>query len=185
MVRLENVNIVIGVKFNKLTVYEEINQNTKTQNTIWKCKCDCGNFKNVSKRNLINNRVKSCGCLHSKYNNPKITSARRIFKYYRDGNLTFDEFIILSQYNCFYCGSPPSNKNNSAKDDKKSSKYAKENGDFIYNGLDRIDSSKLHNKDNVVPCCKQCNVSKRERSFEVYINWIEKLYKNLINKKIF
>jgi len=34
-------------------------------NPMWKCKCDCGNFKNVSSKYIINKRIKSCGCLRN------------------------------------------------------------------------------------------------------------------------
>ena len=30
---------------------------------IWECKCSCGNIKNVKSSLLLNNKIKSCGCL--------------------------------------------------------------------------------------------------------------------------
>lgn len=47
-------------KFNLLTVISKIEGSSPVK---WKCKCDCGNFCEVSGNNLRNNHTKSCGCL--------------------------------------------------------------------------------------------------------------------------
>lgn len=107
----------------------------------------------------------------NKSKDPIKSSAKRIFRRYSDGNLTFDIFFKLSQENCTYCQQPPSNLYNCSKDSKFSSQYQKDNGNFVYNGLDRIDSNLPHNIDNVVPCCKYCNYAKRERSIEEFKAW--------------
>lgn len=49
-----------GMKFGRLTVVERLNR----PNSIYKCKCECGNEKNVAKNNLLSGRTISCGCLH-------------------------------------------------------------------------------------------------------------------------
>ena len=33
------------------------------KHTAWKCKCECGNLKQVDAYHLKNNEIKSCGCL--------------------------------------------------------------------------------------------------------------------------
>ena len=53
-----------GQKFNQLTVVERVKSNSSTR---WKCKCDCGNFTEVTSANLKNGAVKSCGCLRHKH----------------------------------------------------------------------------------------------------------------------
>lgn len=50
-------------KFNRLTVIEEVGRDKLNGSIIWKCKCDCGNIKEVSAHNLKNNSIQSCGCL--------------------------------------------------------------------------------------------------------------------------
>jgi len=171
--------------FGYLTVLEKAN-NIKTK-TSWLCKCICNKTKIVTTDKLVSNKIKSCGCKQrkpSKYkkkHNPHISSAKTVFnKNYSDSNLTFEQFLDLSTKNCYYCNSPPLNKQNSST--KKSSTFSKENGTFIYNGLDRIDNSKPHSIDNVVTCCKYCNYSKRERSIEEFKSWIINVYNNFINK---
>jgi hypothetical protein len=182
-----------GKKFNRLLIID-FSEN-KNNRTAWICKCDCGNIKTVNSSKLISGHTKSCGCLNDEKRSvkaksmflkrtryhPSITSARRIWKkVYSDGNLTFEQFLELSQKNCYYCNAEPSNIKNSAMEDKKSSKFAKENGQFKYNGLDRIDNNLGHDYNNCVPCCKWCNYSKRDRSLEDFKNWIVTIYNHLL-----
>ena len=50
---------ITGLKFGKL---EALYKNGKRNNNIiWRCKCDCGNEKDVSCTNLVRNVTKSCG----------------------------------------------------------------------------------------------------------------------------
>jgi len=59
-----------GMKFGRLTVIE-VNENSKFRNnkkirpSMWKykCVCDCGNTKSISKDSLVGDHTKSCGCL--------------------------------------------------------------------------------------------------------------------------
>jgi len=185
-----------GQKFNRLTV---ISLAKETERVCWNCVCDCGKKIIVSSSHLKTNHTKSCGCLNLekmkershklyannyKYDSPSIATAKKIFdKTYNDGDLKFENFLKLSQLNCYYCNCKPNNKQNSAIDDKKASKFAKENGDFIYNGLDRVDNLQPHNINNVVTCCKWCNYSKRNNTLEEFLIWINKVYKfNFENK---
>jgi hypothetical protein len=97
---------------------------------------------------------------------PQIISAKRVYHRYQDGNLLFDEFIKLSQINCRYCGAGPSNTTNwyisCIKGKPNTSQNLIDNGNFTYNGLDRIDNTKSHYTDNVVPCCFNCNRAKND-----------------------
>jgi hypothetical protein len=100
---------------------------------------------------------------------------------YSDGDLTIEQFYQLSQMNCYYCGSELLNHRNEAANHSKSmkrSKYAIDTGNFVFNGLDRIDSNQKHNWNNVVPCCKNCNWAKNDLSLYDFLLWIEKLRTN-------
>ena len=61
---------MIGKKFNLLTVIERVeDQIIKTTGqhcAMYRCRCDCGNYKNVRESNLLHGGVKSCGCKRSK-----------------------------------------------------------------------------------------------------------------------
>lgn len=54
---------MIGKKFGKLTVLEELLERDKFGNKMYKCMCDCGNFINVRGACLRVGNNKSCGCL--------------------------------------------------------------------------------------------------------------------------
>lgn len=57
----DNYNLV-GKRFNHLVVTEAL-KSRSCGSRVWKCKCDCGNFHNVTTHNLISGNVKSCGCI--------------------------------------------------------------------------------------------------------------------------
>ena len=40
-----------------------MNPNSNQQNRFWLCQCDCGIRKVINYKYLINEKVKSCGCL--------------------------------------------------------------------------------------------------------------------------
>lgn len=51
-------------KIDRLLVTELLEDNGNNTNTIYLCKCDCGNTKQYSHSSLMSGRVKSCGCLN-------------------------------------------------------------------------------------------------------------------------
>lgn len=57
-----DVNDIVGNKYNKLTVVSYLKRVDSRR--IYLCQCECGNFKEVSRGALLQNKVKSCGCLH-------------------------------------------------------------------------------------------------------------------------
>ena len=57
-----------GKKFGKLTALEivdHVKRNGKSIAPIWRCKCDCGGYKNVMSSKLTSLEIISCGCLMS------------------------------------------------------------------------------------------------------------------------
>lgn len=50
-----------GLRTGNLLVEERVGLN-KWGNVIWKCKCDCGNFKNYPSGKIVSGRVTNCGC---------------------------------------------------------------------------------------------------------------------------
>ena len=53
---------IIGCRFGRLIVVERV-ENTAYNKAQFKCKCDCGNYKNVAAKSLRSGATKSCGCL--------------------------------------------------------------------------------------------------------------------------
>lgn len=193
----------LNKKFNRLTILRESEKKGKRR--FFLCLCECGTYKDIPGDYVVSGRTKSCGCLQKeiaikrfkKINLKKqkemteesviLTSAKQIFnKNYSDGNLLFEDFLLMTQKDCHYCGAPPSNKNHVAfshtgkprsKRHKGSYYYKFPDAFFIYNGLDRIDSSLLHDKENLVPCCSTCNTMKMDSSYKDFLLRIEKIYK--------
>jgi len=55
---------LIGKKFGRLIVLDYYKKGNTTRNTLYLCKCSCGNIKIVSQKELLSGKTKSCGCLH-------------------------------------------------------------------------------------------------------------------------
>ena len=173
-----------GIRFGRLTVIKKDGVHRKpcgTTQSKYLCKCDCGTEISVLMQNLKNGNTKSCGCLSADIKEQKKLPENRgvinqiilgYKRHARDRNLCWKldyeqvKEIILSQ--CYYCGTERSNI--------KITKNCK-NG-FAYNGIDRIDSSKGYEIDNVVPCCKICNVAKLNMSQKEFVLWIQKAAKH-------
>ena len=73
--------------------------------------------------------------------------------------LSDEEFTTLFQSPCFYCGDCS-----------------------VLNGVDRKDSSLGYTRNNVLPCCKACNVAKNKTPFSEFCAWIAKAAAHLQNK---
>lgn len=192
---------LIGKKFGKLTVksfsgFVISKRKNRAEETIrtWNCLCDCGSNKIVIRRecNIIYGKG-SCGCnlsahlkkIHVGNINPN-AAFDCVFDIYkrsakvnnRDFNLSSEEFKKLTSDNCFYCGEKPSK----IKDGYKNIKY--KNSVYIWNGIDRVDSTKGYIKSNCVTCCSKCNVAKKDMSFDDFISWVNKIYNNLKDNNI-
>lgn len=188
-----------GKVFGRLTVLSFAGYND-SEKRIWNCKCECGNEIIAIGQDLASKHKRSCNCLRnelggqrvSKYSmenrkyTPEIATMMDVFVSYQydDGDLTPEIFYEMTQQNCFYCDAKPSNKANRGKR-KSASQYVRDNAEFIYNGLDRINSNLPHNFDNCVPCCKKCNLAKRNRDVFDFINQISKIYNKCNNKDIY
>jgi len=59
---MKKINLV-GHKFFRWIVVSEAPSVKKE--THWLCRCDCGQSRSVSGRNLMNGKTRSCGCLNS------------------------------------------------------------------------------------------------------------------------
>lgn len=166
-----------GKRFGKLVA---ISLTKKKNRTAWFCQCDCGGHKIVSTQNLVGGFTKSCGCIRPY---PKGKAAfNQLFNGYRKGaknrGLEFElkekEFKQITSQNCYYCGSPP-------KQSVTESMSHDLHGDYIHNGVDRIDNKKGYTIDNCVTCCKDCNFFKRTLSSEEFIGRIRKIYNHLFS----
>lgn len=82
-------------------------------------------------------------------------------------DLTFEEFVNISKMNCHYCGIEPS-----------PTRGHREWSQTIFtNGIDRIDPSMGYLRSNVVPCCKDCNIAKLDKTEEEFFSWLRRIAK--------
>ena len=56
---------IAGMKFGRLTAIKKVGTkgNGKGSKSIWLCRCDCGNEKEILRNSLVSGTTKSCGCL--------------------------------------------------------------------------------------------------------------------------
>lgn len=76
----------------------------------------------------------------------------------RSKNLEFKidlEFVRqLTSESCHYCGTPP----------------------ILYHGMDRRDNTSGYIEQNVVACCRTCNVAKSTMTEQEFRTWINNVY---------
>lgn len=187
------IQSLIGQRFGKLDVIrfvgKYVSPSGKSHGTLWECQCDCGNIKIVHGSSLRMKNTKSCGCGRRRRGevlmlgkHPKITlpegigSLKSLYRSYKfeakyrdlDFDLSLDEFSIMTKQNCFYCGIIPS----------KLTRYKQANGQYTYNGVDRVDNSRGYYVDNCVACCETCNRAKRTMSVDEFYSWIDRVFRN-------
>ena len=96
---------------------------------------------------------------------PKVFEDKRGYFF----ELTKEEFKILTSSDCYYCGQNPNQLHNTNKN--------KFNGNYIHNGVDRVDNSKGYIINNCVACCWKCNKMKGSWTQEEFINHCKKIAK--------
>ena len=71
----DKLNYLVGQRFGKLVVESRTNERVNGS-VVWKCKCDCGKYKNVPTHLLQSNHTQSCGCLVREVQGNDITNQR-------------------------------------------------------------------------------------------------------------
>jgi hypothetical protein len=198
MIKVKVKHDITGEQFDRLIVVNRANDILRSQKMLatWNCLCKCGNVVIAPTCALVTGNTRSCGCFKSEINgknakklnklrikhDPITFSAKEVwFATYKEvGGISFDDFYVMSQQNCFYCGIIPGTSYNWFKNRPNSYAHNIQNVYFLYNGLDRIDSNiKVHTKENVVACCPICNRAKSNKSFSDFVGYIS----NIVNVK--
>lgn len=60
---MPRIKDLTGKRFGRLIVIKYTGKTDKRHNTLWLCKCDCGNITEANSYKLKNGEIKSCGCL--------------------------------------------------------------------------------------------------------------------------
>lgn len=79
---------MIGKRFGKLTVVEISNSISKEKRKIWKCKCDCGNIREVATKYLNNGTITAC----------KECSRKNSINIKEEKGKQYNDWIILDFY---------------------------------------------------------------------------------------
>lgn len=149
--------------------------------TAWLCRCVCGTEKTVSGQDLRRGTSQSCGCLRAEQH--YLPKGEAAFNGFLDNtrrgaknrgyvwNLSKTQVKDLSQGNCYYCGCPPSTVF-----------HYRGNGDYYYNGIDRVDNDQGYTPENCVSCCKICNHAKNTMTTKEFKSWITRVYQHLNNE---
>lgn len=179
---------LIGMRYNMLMVVEKLpskvygDKSKYHKKRMWLCKCDCGNMTEANTGSLTCDKKKSCGCLtstksaensiKSRYKIAKQDAGyRSIYSSYKlnaksrgfDFNIDFDYAVSILKSDCHYCGIEPSNT------------YMKSYYNATYNGIDRVNNTKGYEIDNIVSCCKMCNIAKNNNTEEYFLQWVKRL----------
>lgn len=170
-----------GERYGNLVVIKRADENAGTH-ARWLCKCDCGNETIVTSHNLQNGSTIGCGCLNrlkdgeSAFNHMlySIKQSAKVRGY--EWNLSKEDIKKITQMDCFYCGTSPSNVVR---------RNGRNTGSYTYNGLDRIDNERGYFIDNVVPCCWKCNSSKNTMSLMEFYQFIDTVHKHISEDAVF
>ena len=173
---------MIGVRFGGLVVLSQQYRPEGNNRRVWcECRCDCGRLANVNSNKLKSGRTRSCGCLKDDHPPPKppqfpfgVAAKHRVLNEYRsrsrlsgrEFSLSDEQVFALFESNCHYCNTPPSNVQKSTKG----------RGDYVYNGIDRINNLLGYTPENSVSCCRECNLRKRDTGIEDFLEWVRRVY---------
>ena len=143
--------------------------------TYWEVECECGDIGWSTGGQLRFGSRGSCKICKMKEKRKEFgeSSFNGLYLRYKHGaegrelsfNLTKDEFRALAKNNCHYCNQTPTNVI------KLKTGY----GQFIYNGIDRIDSDIGYNITNCITCCEVCNRAKSDMTYDNFIKWMKQL----------
>lgn len=178
-----------GLTVNDCTAIAPTELRTSGGYIIWRVRCNLCNeeFERPSYallRKTISHMCPEWWAIHGherKTGRPPIPNSgahvNGLFSHYRQAakqrgipfTLTKDDARALFEGNCAYCGVQPSNN----WSDKNLA------GEYVWNGIDRVDNSLGYTLDNCVSCCTACNFAKGSRSAEEFKQWIWNAYKYL------
>lgn len=183
---------LIGRKVGFVEVVEPLDRYSKQGARYYRCKCECGEFTEISSTCLREKASwkPSCGCKRKKYysrNNDGDASFLCLFSKYKNSaknrkyrfGLTFDEFKSLVVRDCEYCGASPV-PFNAYNGDLVRARYNNElrvRHWVKVNGIDRVNNELGYELANCEPCCTQCNRAKSTTSKDEFLSWIKRAYR--------
>jgi hypothetical protein len=179
----EEIESLIGQKFNYLTVTAISNRKKSGNRMYYTCLCDCGVTKDIRVDVLKTGDTKSCGCKKSEL--MKITRGKCGTKSKEQKDVEFGvlnstnkqpyEISYLRLHNCSKGRRLEFTIDLLDYSENYYNKPCHYCGTGECTGLDRIDSSLGYLPTNIVSCCKICNSMKNTLSVDHFINHINKI----------
>jgi hypothetical protein len=195
--------IEVNTIFGRLTTLKNAEKRFENNgNSFWwrQCLCECGKTVWIREWALMRkNGTQSCGCLASEVHAKRmkneargfainrkwrpllpngVSAVKRLFKVYKRQaknrsycfDIDLDFFLQITKEECHYCGTEPCQSTN----------YPNVNGQYVYNGIDRIRNEEGYIKENCVPCCGICNQMKMALGYEEFLRYIKLIYNRLV-----
>lgn len=166
-----------GRRYGRLVVVERAGSDEQG-NALWLCQCDCGNKLITRGSGLRDGHMVSCGCrrdemLHANTLPYGQAAINQLYGTYRNSarlrglcwELSPEDFRWLTSQPCHYCGASPFQV---CGDNGL-------NGQYVYNGLDRMNNDEGYTIENVVPCCGPCNRMKGTMSRMEFLELVKKI----------
>lgn len=162
------------MRFGKRVVISRSNK-TGTENRVkWNVRCDCGHEFSCLTQDLTRTASKNTGCMLCVHKGPRPYLRKRPFEAAYNALcartkhpvlITYEQYaaIAISQPGCHYCGAALS-WHTVIQHSRHTKKQTGAN-------LDRKDSSRGYEIDNVVPCCVRCNFGKNR--FFTHDEWVK------------
>lgn len=161
-----------GLRLGDLEVVDFVEYDPVHERTFWRWRCHrCGTGERVAPVNLIKaSTYKDCGCSrHHGVDSMLYHRYIKILNHHKKHGCEGEEIPFglwkhMVTQPCHYCGALP---------DQPVRRYGK-TGDpgptyMFVNGIDRIDSDGHYTLDNVVTCCKWCNIAKNNHSADDFL----------------
>ena len=86
--------------------------------------------------------------------------------------ITFNEFKVMADSPCTYCG----HKGSNAFQDYGRGGMLLSDTVLRINGIDRICSDHGYTPVNTTPCCLYCNRGKNDRKLKYFLHWVAEVY---------
>lgn len=175
-----------GKQYGKITAIRPTTQRAH-RSIVWDCICECGITLVLPESKLWDGKygTQSCGC-----------SRRKAFKYSRgftrvyaqykasakkrrhEFTLSKAQFMVLTQNECFYCGTEPQQI---SIDPRIHDPEHQRQHTFRYNGIDRVDNTVGYSISNCVSCCRICNIMKNNLTLSEFYSQIKKIAERISN----
>jgi hypothetical protein len=165
----------------------------------WKCRCSCKQRTIVVRTTTqLRGKRKSsrhCRCIRRErmteyfalHRNPATIAQSLVFRQFQQGakrrgipfHLTREAVCELIRQKCFYCGSPPSQRKQPYFNPGRHHKLVYIGDALLYSSIDRVDSRRGYEPDNLVPCCRICQNAKGMLPVQEWIGWIERVHSRI------